>query len=102
MKYREKEEEGPKLEKHRDGSVWKRLVCSCGNSVYKKNLTNGTITFLARGADKEIRSIPLNNVTQQIIKCEMCGKEHIDVGIFEGMGIVEEFTVAKDFAGDNI
>lgn len=77
-----------------DGTVSRRFLCQCGNSIYKKNLTTGTISFLARGA--EIQITPIGDVTQNIIRCDGCKAEHIVVGIVEGSGVVDKISITKE------
>lgn len=88
-------QEAQHITKHEDdGSVSRRFVCQCGHSVYKKNLTTDTISFLSRGA--EIQITPVGDVTQNIIRCERCKAEHIVVGVAEGIGAVDNISIKKE------
>ncbi len=40
--------EKPQLIVHGDGSVWRTAVCSCGVTIYKKNITSNEIEFLIK------------------------------------------------------
>jgi hypothetical protein len=86
------------MEHNRDGSVSRRFVCECGNSVYKKNLTTGAIEFLARQGANKITPIPLDNVSQVEIMCPACKTGHLLVDVKEGVGISEEHFIHTDVA----
>lgn len=86
------------MEHNRDGSVSRRFVCECGNSVYKKNLTTGAIEFLARQGSNKITPIPLDNVSQVEIMCPVCKTGHLLVDVKEGVGISEEHFIHTDVA----
>ena len=75
-------------EKKGDGSVWRKATCDCGNVIYKKNLTTGTIQFLSvRKTPKNVRQIPVNNVCQNEVFCENCGAGHIVIEVEESINL---------------
>lgn len=80
-------------EEHSDGSMHRRFICSCGNVVYKKNLTTGEYTLL----DKNYKSklLPCGNQGEYTFLCD-CGLEHIVRNIKEGTGIVDKFRIANE------
>lgn len=86
------------FENHKDGSLYRRLICECGNSVYKKNLKTGVIEFLARTGGKQVEPIPLDGVSQTKVFCEKCGSGHIVLGVQEGLGISDEPSLHTDIA----
>lgn len=86
------------LETHRDGTMYKRLICECGNSLYKKNIKTGVIEFLARKGGKQIKPLPLNGVSQTEIFCERCGKGHLLVDVQEGMRASDDHSIHTDIA----
>lgn len=86
------------FEGHEQGNLYRRLICECGNSVYKKNLKTGVIEFLARKGGKQIKPIPLGGVAQTEVFCEKCGRGHIVVDVQEGSGIEDDLTLHTDIA----
>ena len=86
------------FENHKDGSMYRRLICECGNSVYKKNLKTGVIEFLARKGGKQIKPLPLNGVAQTEVFCEKCEKGHIIVDVQEGLNALDEHSLHSDVA----
>ncbi len=86
------------MEHNRDGSVSRRFVCECGNSVYKKNLTTGAMEFLARRESHSITLLPVDNVSQAEIICPSCKASHLVVDVKEGIGVSEEHFIHTDVA----
>lgn len=86
------------IENHRDGSLYRRLICECGHSVYKKNLKTGVIEFLARKGGKQIKPLPLNGVAQTEVFCELCGKGHLVLDVQEGLTGSDDYSIHTDIA----
>jgi hypothetical protein len=90
------------IEKHRDGSVTRRFVCECGNSVYRKNFATDVIEFISRkGTPKNIRPLPTDNVSKVEIFCESCGRSHIVAGIVENITISDDPFIHTPIAKEN-
>ncbi len=88
-----------------DGSVWRRGKCTCGNTLYKKNLTTGTLEFLsARRSPFSLDQVPVDGVTQFSITCDQCQQKHHVIGVQEGINMNDLSTheLANDDNGGTI
>jgi hypothetical protein len=74
-------------EKHSDGSMHRRFICSCGKVIYKKNLATGEYTL----EDKNYKSklLPGGDQGEYTFPCD-CGIGHIVRNIKEGITTVDK------------
>lgn len=90
------------IEKHRDGSVTRRFICECGNSVYRKNFATDVIEFISRkGTPKNIRPLPTDSVSKIEIFCESCDRSHLVFGVTENTEILDDYFIHTPIAKDN-
>ena len=90
----------PQLIVHGDGSVWRTAICSCGTTIYKKNLTSNEIEFLVK-RDRQgfyLNQVvyPLGNPSVIKIICPNCKSGHIVCHISENITVGESCNTKSD------
>lgn len=89
----------PQLIVRGDGTVWRTAVCSCGATMYKKNLTTNEIEFLVKrdhqGFYLSQLIAPLNELSVIKITCPNCKANHIIGHVSENIQMTETVAVEK-------
>jgi hypothetical protein len=70
---------------HKDGTVWRRFICSCGKVIYKKNLTTGE--YILQDKNYKSKLLPCKTHGEYMFQCD-CGTDHLVMNIKEGISIV--------------
>lgn len=84
----------PKLYKRSDDTVWRDHICTCGKTIYKKNLTASTMEILvSKNNQQELKFLKQKirgDLNEIALTCAYCDAEHIVVNIRENIKFVDD------------